>query len=99
MTELANEGQLRLRQRSAKELGAQLCSNPSRLAGPLHSVGPGTGMNLFITGCASDDLPHNSSRGPVLQKPFAISKLKDAIDIILAERLHPIDQSLMRGSV
>ena len=55
-------------------------------------------MNLFTTGCASDDLPHNSSRGLVLQKPFAISKLKDAVDIILAERLH-LDQSLMRGSV
>ena len=39
---------------------------------------------VFITGYASDGFPENMSKGLVLQKPFIISKLKDAIETILA---------------
>jgi CheY-like chemotaxis protein len=39
---------------------------------------------VFITGYASEGLPDNLSKGLVLQKPFLISKLKDAIEMILA---------------
>jgi CheY-like chemotaxis protein len=39
---------------------------------------------VFVTGYASDNLPDNLGKGLVLEKPFLISKLKDAIETILA---------------
>ena len=39
---------------------------------------------VFITAYPSEGLPEDLSKGLVLQKPFAISKLKDAMETILA---------------
>ena len=45
---------------------------------------------LFVTGYALTALPDGFGNRPMIQKPFAIAKLRDAIDVALSDGLEVV---------
>lgn len=79
------EDALQLAERAEFDLALLDVNLEGRSAAPVADILFNRGLPfVFITGYASDGLPSNLSKGLVLQKPFMISKLKDAIETILA---------------